>query len=275
MVNGNWRYCIRTKWLCIHCIWPKDLQNMVCLLNNFAMRNPHQFLTTHSFFCLARHSVQIEFMFRTQTQSCSIFAVPWQFWWLQKSRILLYHTHEWHVDISGTGWHCLWNRIGWRTAHSVQNRFQCTDGYIFDGFIILRFGMLSIPGSRSGCWCNGQCAKISAARLDGVHRWNGIGHTNSADFRVSINTLNEHPNNSCNIRAPFFFIFPRDFSGRNENIILVLCENLLYGISDMSNIKFIKRLDYVPLCFCSFVAGWYYGMNTIIVICYISNCDRI
>lgn len=47
---------------------------------------------------------------------------------------------------------------------------------------------------------------------------------------------------------------------RNENIILILCENLLYGISDTSTIKFIKRLDYVPMCFCSFVAGWYYGM---------------
>lgn len=47
---------------------------------------------------------------------------------------------------------------------------------------------------------------------------------------------------------------------RNENIVLILCENLLYGISDTSNIRFMKRLDYVPMCFCSFVAGWYYGL---------------
>lgn len=46
---------------------------------------------------------------------------------------------------------------------------------------------------------------------------------------------------------------------REQCIILVLCENLLYGISDTSQILLMKRLDFSPICFCSFVAGWYYG----------------
>ncbi|XP_055320368.1 protein PTHB1 [Sitodiplosis mosellana] len=61
----------------------------------------------------------------------------------------------------------------------------------------------------------------------------------------------------------------------NENLILILCENLLYGISDTSSIKFIKRLDYVPMCFCSFVAGWYYEPNARLIITVISESGTI
>lgn len=55
------------------------------------------------------------------------------------------------------------------------------------------------------------------------------------------------------------FYFCWLYRSRNECIILVLCESLLYGISDISVVKFIKRLDYIPMCMCSFVSGWYYG----------------
>lgn len=48
-------------------------------------------------------------------------------------------------------------------------------------------------------------------------------------------------------------------TSESECIILVLCENCLYGFTDQSSVKFIKRLDYSPKCFSSFVAGWYYG----------------
>ncbi|XP_031630232.1 protein PTHB1 [Contarinia nasturtii] len=61
----------------------------------------------------------------------------------------------------------------------------------------------------------------------------------------------------------------------NENLILVLCENLLYAISDTSNIKFIKRLDYVPMCFCSFVAGWYYEPDARLIITVVSESGTI
>lgn len=43
-------------------------------------------------------------------------------------------------------------------------------------------------------------------------------------------------------------------------MILILCENILYGITDQANVKFMKRLDYSPICFSSFVSGWYYGL---------------
>lgn len=46
----------------------------------------------------------------------------------------------------------------------------------------------------------------------------------------------------------------------------MLCENLLYAISDTATTKFIKRLDYAPMCMCSFVAGWYYGKHNTIQI---------
>lgn len=35
----------------------------------------------------------------------------------------------------------------------------------------------------------------------------------------------------------------------------------MYCVSDTAVVKFIKRLDYSPLCFCTFVCGWYWGKS--------------
>lgn len=49
---------------------------------------------------------------------------------------------------------------------------------------------------------------------------------------------------------------------RSESMIIVLGEYHLFGISDNAVVKFIKRLDYSPICLCTFVAGWYWGKYT-------------
>lgn len=40
---------------------------------------------------------------------------------------------------------------------------------------------------------------------------------------------------------------------------MVLGENNFFCITDTGKVKFIKKLDYSPICFHSFVIGWYWG----------------
>ncbi|CRK93885.1 CLUMA_CG007412, isoform A [Clunio marinus] len=47
-------------------------------------------------------------------------------------------------------------------------------------------------------------------------------------------------------------------TSNSESLIILLGENNLICVSDTGKMKFIKKMDYTPLCFCSFVVGWYF-----------------
>lgn len=40
---------------------------------------------------------------------------------------------------------------------------------------------------------------------------------------------------------------------------MILGENHFISIADDGSVRFIKRLDYSPMCFHCFVIGWYWG----------------
>ncbi len=40
---------------------------------------------------------------------------------------------------------------------------------------------------------------------------------------------------------------------------MILGENHFISIADDGSIRFIKRLDYSPMCFHCFIIGWYWG----------------
>ncbi|XP_063708995.1 protein PTHB1 [Culicoides brevitarsis] len=58
---------------------------------------------------------------------------------------------------------------------------------------------------------------------------------------------------------------------KTESVIVLLGENNLICTSDTGKIKFIKRLDYVPVCLCSFVIGWYWENNARMIITILSE----
>uniref|UniRef100_A0A336N0M3 CSON007645 protein n=1 Tax=Culicoides sonorensis TaxID=179676 RepID=A0A336N0M3_CULSO len=56
-----------------------------------------------------------------------------------------------------------------------------------------------------------------------------------------------------------------------ESLIVLLGENNLICTSDTGKIRYIKRLDYTPICFCSFVIGWYWEPNARLMIAVVSD----
>lgn len=47
---------------------------------------------------------------------------------------------------------------------------------------------------------------------------------------------------------------------------MILGEHNLICLTDTGVIKFVKKLDYTPISFFSFVIGWYYGEYLVVVL---------
>lgn len=46
-----------------------------------------------------------------------------------------------------------------------------------------------------------------------------------------------------------------------ETVIVILGEKNLYCLTDLGKLKFMKKLDFVPICLHAYVIGWYWGKN--------------
>ncbi|XP_029735561.2 protein PTHB1 [Aedes albopictus] len=60
-----------------------------------------------------------------------------------------------------------------------------------------------------------------------------------------------------------------------ESVIIVLGENNLLCITDTGKLKFIKKLDYSPICFHSFIIGWYWEPDTRLMIAVVSESGSL
>lgn len=48
-------------------------------------------------------------------------------------------------------------------------------------------------------------------------------------------------------------------TSNNFSSIIVLGERYLYCFQDNGLMKFMKKFDFMPLCFHAYLIGWYYG----------------
>uniref|UniRef100_A0A182WLL9 PTHB1 N-terminal domain-containing protein n=1 Tax=Anopheles minimus TaxID=112268 RepID=A0A182WLL9_9DIPT len=68
-----------------------------------------------------------------------------------------------------------------------------------------------------------------------------------------------------------------------ESVIVILGENNLLCVSDTGKVRFIKKLDYSPICFHTFVTGWYWEPGARLMLAVVSEsgslllyeCDQI
>ncbi|XP_062550917.1 protein PTHB1 [Armigeres subalbatus] len=60
-----------------------------------------------------------------------------------------------------------------------------------------------------------------------------------------------------------------------ESVIVVLGENNLFCITDTGKLKFIKKLDYSPICFHSFIIGWYWEPDARLMIAVVSESGSL
>lgn len=60
-----------------------------------------------------------------------------------------------------------------------------------------------------------------------------------------------------------------------ESLILILGEHNLFCLTDTGKTKFIKRLDYSPMCFASFVIGWYWEPDPRLMISIVSDSGSL
>uniref|UniRef100_A0A182NK21 PTHB1 N-terminal domain-containing protein n=1 Tax=Anopheles dirus TaxID=7168 RepID=A0A182NK21_9DIPT len=60
-----------------------------------------------------------------------------------------------------------------------------------------------------------------------------------------------------------------------ESVIVILGENNLLCVSDTGKVRFIKKLDYSPICFHSFVAGWYWEPGARLMLAVVSESGSL
>ncbi|XP_053686775.1 protein PTHB1 isoform X2 [Sabethes cyaneus] len=60
-----------------------------------------------------------------------------------------------------------------------------------------------------------------------------------------------------------------------ESVIIIMGENNLLCITDTGKVRFIKKLDYSPVCLYSFVIGWYWEPDTRLMIALVSESGSL
>ncbi|XP_058053381.1 protein PTHB1 [Anopheles bellator] len=60
-----------------------------------------------------------------------------------------------------------------------------------------------------------------------------------------------------------------------ESVIVVLGENNLLCVSDTGQVRFIKKLDYSPICFHTFVVGWYWEPDARLIAAVVSESGSL
>ncbi|XP_052859949.1 protein PTHB1 [Anopheles cruzii] len=60
-----------------------------------------------------------------------------------------------------------------------------------------------------------------------------------------------------------------------ESVIVVLGENNLLCVSDTGQVRFIKKLDYSPICFHTFVVGWYWEPDARLIVAVVSESGSL
>ncbi|XP_058121716.1 protein PTHB1 [Anopheles ziemanni] len=61
----------------------------------------------------------------------------------------------------------------------------------------------------------------------------------------------------------------------SESVIVVLGENNLVCVTDTGKVRFIKKLDYSPVCFHTFVVGWYWEPGARLILSVVSESGSL
>ncbi|XP_053665222.1 protein PTHB1 [Anopheles marshallii] len=61
----------------------------------------------------------------------------------------------------------------------------------------------------------------------------------------------------------------------NESVIVILGENNVLCVSDTGKVRFIKKLDYSPICFHTFVTGWYWEPGARLMLAVVSESGSL
>ncbi|KAG4078630.1 hypothetical protein HA402_015220 [Bradysia odoriphaga] len=62
---------------------------------------------------------------------------------------------------------------------------------------------------------------------------------------------------------------------KDQSVIMILGENHFISIADDGSVRFIKRLDYSPMCFHCFVIGWYWEPNARLITSIVSESGSL
>lgn len=57
----------------------------------------------------------------------------------------------------------------------------------------------------------------------------------------------------------------------DESVIMILGEKNLISMTDTGKVRFIRRLDYTPVCFTAFIVGWYWEPNARLITAVVSE----
>ncbi|XP_058826875.1 protein PTHB1 [Topomyia yanbarensis] len=60
-----------------------------------------------------------------------------------------------------------------------------------------------------------------------------------------------------------------------ESVVIIMGENNLVCVTDTGKVRFIKKLDYSPICFHSFVIGWYWEPDARLMIAVVSESGSL
>uniref|UniRef100_A0A182LY43 PTHB1 N-terminal domain-containing protein n=1 Tax=Anopheles culicifacies TaxID=139723 RepID=A0A182LY43_9DIPT len=60
-----------------------------------------------------------------------------------------------------------------------------------------------------------------------------------------------------------------------ESVIVILGENNLMCVSDTGKVRFIKKLDYSPICFHTFITGWYWEPGARLMLAVVSESGSL
>uniref|UniRef100_A0A182RDK8 Protein PTHB1 n=1 Tax=Anopheles funestus TaxID=62324 RepID=A0A182RDK8_ANOFN len=60
-----------------------------------------------------------------------------------------------------------------------------------------------------------------------------------------------------------------------ESVVVILGENNLLCVSDTGKVRFVKKLDYSPICFHTFVTGWYWEPGARLMLAVVSESGSL
>ncbi|XP_055613146.1 protein PTHB1 [Uranotaenia lowii] len=60
-----------------------------------------------------------------------------------------------------------------------------------------------------------------------------------------------------------------------ESLIVILGENNILCFTDTGRIRFVKKLDFSPICYCSFVIGWYWEPDARLLLAVVSESGSL
>lgn len=99
----------------------------------------------------------------------------------------------------------------------------------------------------------------------GSKHWNGLDGIRC--YNVTVNQVCVYNTVSVvNTEAEF-----EPFGISDQAVIMILGENHFISIADDGSVRFIKRLDYSPMCFHCFIIGWYWGEFTFKLKCWLKK----